>query len=79
MGTRIYRVASKLVDVDLETIPPRPCVRLVRATHPSHALRHVAADEYSVSVASQDDLIDLVGRGVQVETIAAEQHELPAE
>ena len=51
--------------------------RLVRASHPSHALMHVAKDIASVKVASQDDLIECFGDGIKVETIKAEQQELP--
>jgi len=52
-------------------------VRLVKATHPSHALRHVAADSLSVEVATQDQLVELVSAGTTVETIQQEQAELP--
>jgi hypothetical protein len=47
--------------------------RLVRASHPSHALRHVAADAFTVKVASQDDLVLAFERGIKVESIEAEQ------
>lgn len=48
----------------------------MRAAHPANALRHVAADEYVVSVATQDDLVLLLGFGVAVEEIKAEQQAL---
>lgn len=41
--------------------------RLVRATSQAQALRHVALDEYTVDVASQTDIVDSLGNGVQVE------------
>lgn len=63
--TRIYAVKDKT-----------NTVRLVKATHPSHALRHVAADSFSVDVASQDQLVELVSGGTAVETIKQEQIEL---
>lgn len=72
-STRIYLVAPTRPDCEQAPVKRR----LVRATHPSHALRHVAADEYSVTVASQDDLVALLGDGVEVESIAQEQQELP--
>lgn len=50
--------------------------RLVRAGHPSHALRHVADDSYTVTVASHDDLERLLPAGVAVERIAHEQQEI---
>lgn len=34
--------------------------RLVRATHPSHALMHVARGAYEVRVSTQDDLIEML-------------------
>lgn len=67
-ATRIYKVAP---------VADGGPARLVRATHPSHALRHVAADSFMVKVASQDDLVAAFERGVQVEAIKAEQIELP--
>lgn len=51
--------------------------RLIRATHPSHALMHVAREIAAVKVASQDDLVQCLADGIQVETIKAEQQELP--
>jgi hypothetical protein len=41
--------------------------RLVRATSQPTALRHVALDEYTVEVASQDDLVEAIGAGAQIE------------
>lgn len=41
--------------------------RLVRATSQPTALRHVALDEYSVEVASQEDLVEALSIGAQVE------------
>lgn len=63
--TRVYRVTIGEND------------RLVRASHPSHALMHVARDIASVCVASQQDLIDCLTDGIQIETIKHEQAELP--
>lgn len=71
-ATRIYIVSPKVVE---EGEPVER--RLVRASHPSHALRHVAADQLQVAVASQDDLVELTASGVVVETIAGEQRQLP--
>jgi len=52
--------------------------RLIRAAHPSHALMHAARSTFDVHVASQDELVALLGRGVEVEAIKHEQQELPA-
>jgi hypothetical protein len=68
MTTRIYLVTDK------STNKPR----LVRAGHPAPALRHVADAAFTVRVASQDDLLKAIEAGVKVESIAAEQQELPA-
>lgn len=71
-ATRIYVVAPKVVEAG------QPIVRrLVRCTHPSNALRHVAADQFVVAVASHDDLEALLPAGVKVEKIKAEQQVLP--
>lgn len=67
MTTRVYFIADKA------TKKPR----LVRAGHPSTALRHVAADAFDVRVATQDDLLAAIEAGVKVEKIAGEQAELP--
>lgn len=40
---------------------------LVRAISQAQALRHVASMDYSVSVASQEDLIEALQQGVVVE------------
>lgn len=61
-NTRIYLVRHKG-----DTSQP---ARLVRATHPANALRHVADGAYSVSVASQDDLESLFGAGTRVERVS---------
>ncbi len=52
-------------------------VRLVRAAHPSTALMHVAREVASVAVASQEALVKHIAAGVPVESIKAEQQELP--
>lgn len=68
---RIYCIKGKPDDIGRRT------KRLVRAGHPSTALMHVARDSYEVAVASQNDLEELLGQGVKVENIKAEQGELP--
>jgi hypothetical protein len=69
-AARIYVVAPKIAEAG----KPAPR-RLVRATHPANALRHVAEAQFAVAVASQDDLVALLGEGVKVEDIAAEQQQ----
>jgi H-NS histone family len=51
--------------------------RLVRASHPSRALMHVAKDIAKVGVASQDELIECLSDGIKVET-ANESGDEPA-
>ena len=60
-AARIYVVTSKA-----EGATPR----LVRASHPANALRHVAVDSFSVAVAAQETLVELVADGVKVEDAA---------
>jgi len=72
--TRIYLVEPKLEGDKRAPLPQR---RLVRATHPAHALRHVADGAYIVAIASQDELVDMIEAGIKPESIKAEQTELP--
>jgi hypothetical protein len=58
--TRIYAVTRKTPTNGANT-------RLVRASQAGPALSFVAKDEYSVDVASQDDLVAALKAGVQVE------------
>lgn len=47
--------------------------RLVRAPNASQAIRHVARDIIEASVADQDELVLLVGRGVKVEACGEDE------
>lgn len=47
--------------------------RLVRATHPSNALRHVADDSYTVAVADPEQLLACFEKGIKPESIGQEQ------
>lgn len=47
-------------------------VRLVRASHPAAALRHVVTGSYRVEVAAQETLVALVSAGFRVEELAAQ-------
>ena len=57
-ATRIYIVGS--------SDPVFP-VRLVKASIRQQALSHVAQSLFTVRVASQDDLISALGKGIKVE------------
>lgn len=46
---------------------------LVRAHNQAQAVRHVARNRLSVTVASQDDLVTLVAGGVKVEDAGADE------
>lgn len=71
-ATRIYVVAPRQHDASKGPVPQR----LVRATHPAHALRHVADGEYEVAVASQVEIVAGLTAGAKVEDIKHEQQEL---
>jgi hypothetical protein len=58
-ASRIYLVGSS---------DPAFPVRLVKATIRQQALTHVAQSLFTVRVASQDDLITYLGKGVKVES-----------
>jgi hypothetical protein len=44
---------------------------LVRAASQAQAIRHVVSDQFSADVATQDDLVTLLGRGVKVREATA--------
>jgi hypothetical protein len=46
---------------------PNGDIRLVRASLRQQALSHVANSTFTVQVASQDDLVQAVTKGIQVE------------
>lgn len=55
-------------------------VRLVRANHRSNALSHVAKSIINVKVASQDELVEAMTRGIPIEqTSETESKDLFAE
>lgn len=41
--------------------------RLVRASNQAQAVRHVVRNTFTASVASQDELVDALGKGIKVE------------
>jgi hypothetical protein len=53
--------------------------RLVQAPNPSAALRHVAQSVYTVKVASQQDVVDVMTAGVKPEVAGAEPEPDPDE
>lgn len=66
MTTRIYRVQT----------PRGP--KLIRAANQSAAIRHASRSMISAEVASQDDLVRMLGAGEKVEDAGAVMAELPA-
>lgn len=65
MTERIYKIESSLAEP-----------RLVRASNRHQALSHVANSVFSVNVASQDDLVDYLGKGIKVENYKPLNQEL---
>lgn len=47
--------------------------RLVKATVASQAVSHVAKEEFTVKVASQDELVNALLNGIKVESTKAEE------
>lgn len=66
MSQRIYSVTT-----------PEGKIRLVRASVKQQALAHVAKSTFTVSVASQDELIKAITAGAKVEDFAAEPEAAP--
>lgn len=64
MSQRIYLVGSN--DPSIKN-------RLVKANAPSQAIAYVAKQILSVKVASQDDLVNALTKGVTVETIKEQE------
>lgn len=51
--------------------------RLVRASNRAQALSHVAQSTFNIRVASQEDIVTLLGQNIQVESVRpADQSEL---
>lgn len=63
--TRIYKVEG----------PTPEQTRLVRAGTPAQAIRHAVRSDYTATVAAQEDLVVLLGRGVTVETAGSDEAE----
>lgn len=58
---------------------PNNEIRLIRATVRSQALSHVANSMLNIRVASQEDLVEAIGKGLSVENAKApEQLEIQA-
>ncbi len=69
MTARIYIVSNAAArDIAGNDSPPR----LVRANSRTSALKHVVRDTLTVELATQDDLVRLLGAGVKVEAANAE-------
>lgn len=65
--TRIYMVSATT-----KAAMAGARARLVRARNAAQALGHVASDTFTVSVATQNDLVVLIEDGVAVETAGVE-------
>ena len=55
--TRIYAVTNRETGFE----------HLIRATNQAQAVRHAARNQFTVDVATQDQLVELVAAGVKVE------------
>lgn len=64
--TRVYKVVI--------TVPPggEKVTKLIRAQNKVQPLNHVAKGMIAVEIATQDDLIELVSKGVKVEEAGEE-------
>lgn len=64
--TRIYKIQ------DADSMADAGAYRLVRAATPAQAVRHVTRERFIANVASQDDLVELLGHGLVVEVAGDE-------
>jgi len=60
MAKRVYLVKDRTTNIP----------RLIRASNRTHARGFAAIDKFGVSIADQDDLIELIGGGMKVEDAA---------
>lgn len=51
--------------------------RLVRSGHPGPVMSHVSRDRITVSIPTQNELIECVAAGIKVEDINAQPDQLP--
>ncbi|WP_408953017.1 hypothetical protein [Lysobacter sp. Hz 25] len=77
MSTRIYAVTDKHAEPDADGTPAAPS--LVRASTKAQAVTAVVRDRYSASVASQEQLVAALAKGVKVITAGEEDGEDSAE
>ena len=54
-------------------------IHLVNATTKQTAIAYVAHSQYNAAVATQNDLVELLGKGVKVEHARPANHELDLE
>ncbi len=66
-NTRIYAVSEGPANGETG----RLAIHLVRATSQAQAIRHVVTPKYRADVASQEQLVQLLGAGVQVQDATA--------
>lgn len=65
MATRIYLVTSN-----------QGAMKLVEATTPSQALRHVAKAHFDVKIAPQKSIVTMMKAGFEVEVATAQEEQL---
>lgn len=68
-AVRTYKVVEKADSKDGKVTV---AVRLVKASNPAQALRHVAEPRFEISVAKMDDVVELVSKGTKVEIAVQE-------
>lgn len=67
--TRVYKLAT---NPETGLLPNSENELLIEATTAAQAYRHVARKTWNATVATQTDLIELIGRGVKVEKASDE-------
>jgi hypothetical protein len=54
---------------------PEGQTRLIRATNRQHAVWYAAQSKYLVRPAGQDDLVELIAKGVKVEAVTSDDQQ----
>lgn len=70
-GEAMAKTATRIYAVIDNNNPA--ATRLVRSTNPATARSHVVRERFSVEVAPQETLVNLLGEGVKVETATTDE------
>ena len=65
----------KIYTVKSTSLPEKLSTRLIKAPNAATAIKFAVSGFYQVKLTSQDELVDLLGKGTKVEEVPAEKAE----